>query len=165
MRQIVKRDVLRDMHGQVLLTGGELLTDDGQGNVFVTNRRTAVWCPSCTRPLTDVAELRGRCEWCRRGRNTCLACWSRCGLCSRGMGGCCARGFSGKTSGSVCPGCLQGLQQRRAYEDAVATRRAGDQMRLLQQRERLRQRALLLQAQRFRTMTRLAILREMMRSR
>jgi len=165
MRRIIRRDITRDTTGHVLQTGGELLTDDGHGSVFVTNRRTALWCPSCARPLTDIAEVRGRCEWCRHARNTCVACWSRCSLCNRVLGGCCTLGFSGRTSGSVCPGCLQRLQRRQAYEDCIAARQAAGQMRILQQREQLRRYALKLQAQRFRTMTRLALLREMMRSR
>lgn len=165
MRQITRREVTRDLDGQVLELGGELLTDDGQGHVFVTNRRTAVSCASCRRPLTDIAEIRGRCEWCRSPRNTCVTCWSRCSLCSRVLGGCCSRGFPGRSSGSVCPGCLRRLHRRQAQADAIAARQAARQMRLLMHRERLRHYALRLQAQRFRTMTRLALLREMLRNR
>jgi hypothetical protein len=165
MRQITRREVTRDLDGRVLQLAGELLTDDGRGRIFVSNRRMATWCSSCRRPLTDISEVRGRCEWCRAGRNTCVTCWSRCGLCNRVLGGCCARGYSGRASGAVCPGCLQRLQRRQAYDDAIAAGRSAAQMRLLFHRERLRQYALKLQAQRFRTMTRLALFREMLRNR
>lgn len=165
MRQIIRRDVTRDWLGRVLSQGGEHLTDDGQGRIVVTNRRAAVWCPSCTRPLLDIGDMRGRCEWCRAGRNTCVACWSRCGLCNRVLGGCCARGFPGRGTGSVCPGCLASLRRRQAFEDAMASRQSALQMRLLFHRERLRQHAMRLHAQRFRTMTRLALFREMLRNR
>lgn len=165
MKRIVKRSVTGDAHGHVLHSEGERLTDDGKGNIRVTKRRAALWCPSCVRPLTDVKDIRGRCDWCRSKRNTCVTCWSRCSMCNRVLGGCCTRGFPGHASVAVCPGCFAKLRSRQIYTDAVAARQMAMRYRILQQRELLRRHALRLQAARFKASNRIALLREMMKMR
>ena len=116
MRRIVKRVLIRDSAGRPLSVQSEHVTDDGNGGVQSTSERTASFCSGCRRPVTDLAELRGICDFCRV-RECCIHCMHQCQLCSRRLCGVCRRGFAGPPVLTVCEICRQRLIQRQVLQD------------------------------------------------
>ena len=151
MAKILKRFLVTDRLGRVVSSNSERLNDDGRGRVNFTNRRVVLWCPSCHRPITDVAELHGNCDYCRV-RKCCSRCETACRICSRRLCGSCRRGFVGDNVFTVCPICLVRLRQRQMFKDQILMRKFALQSQILRQRERTRMEALRLQAARARMM-------------
>lgn len=154
MRRITKRFLTADRLGHVLSSNSERLTDDGHGHLNVTTRRIAAWCSGCHRPLTDMEQRRGRCDYCRL-RTCCDACEVRCQVCSRRLCGDCRRGFVGQTWMTVCPICLVRLRQRQVFQDQLLVRKVVFERQMLRQRELARLQALNLQAAQVRVMAQL----------
>ncbi len=154
MRKVMKRFLTVDRTGHVLSSSTENLADDGRGRLSVTARRSATRCPSCHRPVTDVEQLRGRCDYCRL-RRCCNHCETRCRVCSRLLCGHCRRGFVGQTLATVCPICLSRLWRRQAFQDQLFIRKALFERQMHRQRELTRLQALNLQAARIRVMAQL----------
>lgn len=154
MAKILKRFLVTDNHGRVVLSNSERLNDDGRGRTSVTNHRVAIWCHSCRGPITDVSELRGKCDFCHI-RTCCARCEATCRICSRRLCGQCRRGFVGNTVFTVCPKCLVRLHQRQIFHDQILMRKFALQSQILRQRERTRIEALRLQAARARMIGRL----------
>lgn len=119
MRRIVKRHLVRDPSGRALSVRSERVTDDGHGSVQFTSERTAGRCSGCRRPVADLSELRGVCDWCR-SRGCCMHCLSQCQVCSRRLCGACRRGFAGPPALTVCAACQQRLAQRQFLRDRQA---------------------------------------------
>jgi len=151
VRKITKRFLTVDRAGQPLSSNSENLADDGRGRLSVTARRSATRCPSCGRPIVDVDQWRGRCDYCRV-RRCCDHCETRCQVCSRVLCGHCRRGYVGQTPMSVCPICLFRLRRRQAFQDQLLLRKAAFERRMLRQRETTRLHVLHLQAARMRMM-------------
>lgn len=150
MRRILKRFLTRDSRGRTLASNTERLRDDGNGNLHYSHYQTATWCTGCQRPVTDLNELRGRCEFCR-SRNLCSQCGEvRCQACARRLCGFCRRGFAGSTPTTVCPICLIRLHRRQAFQDRLLLQQAAFGRRRLVQSEWARLQALRLQAERLR---------------
>ncbi len=116
MRRIIRRNLIRDPSGRPLSIQSERVTDDGRGLVQHTSERTAGSCTGCQRPLHDLAEFRGICDWCH-ARGCCLHCISHCQVCSRRLCGHCRRGFAGPPVLTVCSHCQQRLVQRQILQD------------------------------------------------
>ena len=154
MAKIFKRFLITDRLGRVVSSNSERLNDDGRGRTSLTNRRVAIWCQSCHRPVMDVAELRGKCDYCRL-RKCCSRCETACRICSRRLCGYCKRGFVGNTVFTVCPICLVRMRQRQMFHDQILMRKMALHGQILRQRERTRIEALRLQAARARMMGRL----------
>ena len=154
MAKIFKRFLVTDRLGRVVSSNSERLNDDGRGRTSLTNRRVAIWCQSCHRPVMDVAELRGKCDYCRL-RKCCSRCEAVCAGCSRRLCGYCRRGFVGNRVFTVCPICLVRLRQRQMFHDQILMRKLALNSQILRQRERTRIEALRLQAARARMMGRL----------
>ncbi len=149
MRRIVKRADTRDRYGRILAYSTERLADDGRGRVHVAAHESASWCPGCNRPVRDLGEFRGCCDYCRR-RGTCVHCEARCQNCSRRLCGFCRRGFAGNTVITVCPTCQAQLHQRQAFQDRLTLQKVAFDRRTVVQREWTRVQALRLQAARMR---------------
>ena len=154
MAKIFKRFLITDRLGRVVSSNSERLNDDGRGRTSLTNRRVAIWCQSCHRPVMDVAELRGKCDYCRL-RKCCSRCETACRICSRRLCGYCRRGFVGNTVSTVCPICLVRMRQRQMFQDQILMRKFALQSQIMRQRERTRIEALRLQAARARMIGRL----------
>jgi hypothetical protein len=149
MAKVLKRFLVTDRFGRPVLSNSERLTDNGRGRTSLTNRRVAIWCQSCHRPVTDLAELRGKCDYCRL-RKCCSRCEAVCAGCSRRLCGYCRRGFVGNRVFTVCPICLVRLRQRQLFQDQILMRKLALHSQILRQRERTRIEALRLQAARAR---------------
>ena len=154
MAKIFKRFLITDRLGHVVSSNSERLSDNGRGRTSLTNRRVAIWCQSCHRPVTEIAELRGKCDYCRL-RKCCSQCEVVCAGCSRRLCGYCRRGFVGNRVFTVCPICLVRLRQRQMFHDQILMRKLALHSQILRQRERTRIEALRLQAARTRMMGRL----------
>ena len=154
MRRILKHAATKDRYGRTLAYSSERLTDDGAGSVNVVSRQSALWCPGCHRPVRDIDEFRGWCDYCRR-RGTCVHCEARCQNCSRRLCGFCRRGFAGNAVVTVCPTCQAHLHQRQAFQDRVLLRKSAFDRRMVLQREWTRIQALRLQGFRFRAQAQL----------
>jgi len=152
-KKIMKRFLTVGRTGNVLGGNTENLVDDGRGRISFTARRLAGRCPSCRRPITDVAQQVGRCDYCRRG--FCDHCATRCQVCARRLCGDCRRGFVGRTWMTVCPICLVRLRQRQAFQDQLLMRKVAFERQMLRQRELTRLQALNLQAAKARVMAQL----------
>ena len=151
MAKILKRFLVTNRRGHIVSSKFERLNDDGRGRTTFTNRQLAISCPSCHRPVTDVADLRGNCDYCRM-RKCCSRCETACRICSRRLCGYCRRGFVGDNVFTVCPICLVRLRQRQMFQDQILMRKFTLQGQILRQRERTRMEALRLQAARARMM-------------
>ena len=116
MRRIVRRNLIRDPAGRPLSMQSERLTDDGRGSLQQTSEVTAGWCSGCRRPVTDLSELRGVCDWCH-ARGCCVHCFSQCQVCSRRLCGHCRRGFAGPPTLTVCEICQERLVHRQLLAD------------------------------------------------
>jgi hypothetical protein len=116
MRRIYKRFLVRDPLGRALSMQSERLTDDGEGSVQLTSERDAGWCSGCQRPVTELSELRGVCDWCHH-RGCCVHCLSQCQVCSRRLCGQCRRGFAGPPALTVCAVCQHRLIERQVMQD------------------------------------------------
>ncbi len=146
MKKIQKRFLVTDQSGRVLDSNTEHLTDNGRGRINLTTRRTAVRCPNCRRPITDINKQRGRCDYCRT-QSCCENCETRCRVCSRRLCGRCRQGFVGQSNIiTVCPTCLNHLRQRQAFNDRLLIQKIRSQRQIMHQREVARLRALQLQA-------------------
>ncbi|HYE20292.1 MAG TPA: hypothetical protein VEA69_17725 [Tepidisphaeraceae bacterium] len=97
----------------------ERLTDDGRGALHQTAEQTAQWCRGCGRPVADVGELRGTCDWCGTG-GCCVHCLARCEVCSRLLCGRCRCGFVGPPALTVCWNCQARLAHRQVLQDQQA---------------------------------------------
>ena len=159
MRLILRRTQTRDPRGRTLASQSERLTDDGNGRVQVTETTSAVWCPGCRRPVTNLSELHGRCDHCRVAA-LCVQCEVRCQACSRRLCGRCRRGFVGARAMTVCPVCLPRLFARQAYLDRLALRQQALQRASLQHRDWIRLQQLRLHLAQYRTNAQLAASRE-----
>src|SRR2546425_282416 len=131
----------------------ERLTDDGAGRLQMSTERSARWCTGCRRPITDVAEFRGICDYCHQ-RECCVHCISKCAVCSRRLCGHCRKGFAGRSALTACAACLGHLTERQILEDRLAAQQTAfdryeAQQRLINQVEALR-----LNAERMRIMER-----------
>lgn len=120
MRRIVRRNLVRDPAGRPLSVQSERLTDDGRGAVQQTTERTTRWCSGCHRPVAELAELRGICDWCH-ARECCVHCLSQCAVCSRRLCGKCRRGFAGPPTLTVCAVCQQRMIHRQILQDQQAS--------------------------------------------
>lgn len=146
MKKILKQFLITGPNGKVLKRNTERLTDNGRGRLNFTTRSTAIRCPNCRRPVTDINKLRGRCDYCR-AQSCCENCETRCRGCSRRLCGRCRRGFVGQSSIiTVCPICLNRLRQRQAFNDRLLIQKIRYQRQIMHQREIARLRALQLQA-------------------
>jgi hypothetical protein len=170
MRNIFKRRIIVGRTGRAILGNSERLIDNGRNRLYYTHRQVAIYCPSCRRPITDVSELTGRCDYCRI-KTCCAHCEKHCQVCARRLCGNCRRGFVGSRIITVCPICLVKLRQRQHFEDQMLVRRAAIQNWALRQRQINHINALRLQAarsrmigqiqaSRIRTNGQLALLRE-----
>jgi hypothetical protein len=159
MKSVLKRAFTVDRDGRVLASDGERLLDSGDGRLSVTTHRTTLSCPGCTRPIADIAELRGRCDYCQRTA-LCEACATTCQSCSRRLGPCCRRGVPGQSPSALCPNCWHYFLHRQAYQDQLLRKHAAFQRRILLQREWYRLQALRLNAARTRAALRMAAIRE-----
>jgi hypothetical protein len=142
VRRILRRYVTRDPAGRVVSIRSERLTDDGAGYLRLHSEQSAQSCSGCNRPVIEVSELRGICDWCGR-RECCSHCIARCQVCSRRLCGHCRRGFGGSPTLTVCPSCRQQLVARQWRQDQltaeqVAFDRHMAQQRLINQVEALR---------------------------
>jgi hypothetical protein len=173
MRNIFKRRLIVDRTGHTIHGNSEHLTDNGRDRLHYTQRQVAIWCPSCRRPITDISELTGRCDYCRM-RTCCVHCQTNCHVCSRRLCGFCRRGFVGSRVFTVCPVCLIKLRQRQYLEDQLLARKVAIENWALRQRQinyinSLRLQAARsrmmgqIQASRIRTNGQLAMLREINR--
>lgn len=162
--RILKRYFTTDGSGRIIASNTERLTEDGGGNVHLTSRHTALRCSGCLRPLTDVSQARGRCDYCGI-RGCCTECIVKCQACSRRLCGRCRRSFVGNTTNTVCPTCAVKLQRRQVYIDRVNTQKLHLQYRMQLRREQTRLDALRLQAMRMRQSAQLAAIREANRAR
>ena len=148
MRRVVRRSLTRDPMGREIASESERLTDDGQGVVNVTTERIARRCSGCQRPIVDLSELRGNCDWCGV-RGCCTQCLSHCEICSRRLCGRCRRGFAGTATRTVCPNCQQRLMERQVLEDRLQAERLQFERALEQRREQHQLQTDLLAQQRF----------------
>ena len=151
MRNIFKRRIIVDRTGRTIHGNSERLIDNGRDRLHYTHRQAAIWCPSCGRPITDVSERTGLCDYCRI-RTCCAHCETHCQVCARRLCGNCRRGFVGSRIITVCPICLVRLRQRQYFEDQMLVRRASIQNWALRQQQINHINALRLQAARSRMM-------------
>jgi hypothetical protein len=149
MRNIFKRRLIVDATGRTIHGNSERLTDNGNDRLHYTQRQVAIWCPNCRRPITDVAELTGHCDYCGI-RGCCTHCQTHCHVCNRRLCGHCRRGFVGSHTFTVCPVCLVKLKQRQYLEDQMLARKAAIENWALRQRQVNYIHALRLQAARSR---------------
>ena len=157
MKKILKQHLITSQNGRVLNRNTERLADNGRGRLNLTTRSTAIYCPNCQRPVTDINKLRGRCDYCR-SQSCCENCETRCQVCSRRLCGRCRRGFVGQSSSvTVCPICLNHLRQRQAFNDRLLIQKIGSQRQIMHQREVTRLRALQLQAAGMRARNRIQV--------
>ncbi len=157
MKKISKRFLVTDQSGRVLDGNTEHLSDNGRGRINLTTRRTAVRCPNCRRPITDINKQRGRCDYCRT-QSCCENCETRCRVCSRMLCGRCRRGFVGQSSIiTVCPICLNNLRRRQTFNDRLLMQKNRYQRQIMYQREVARLRALQLQAASIRARNRIQV--------
>jgi hypothetical protein len=119
MRRIIRRNLVRDANGHPLSLQSQRVTDDGTGSVQYTSEMTAQNCSGCGRPVTDLSELRGVCDWCHT-RGCCVHCLTRCQVCSRRLCGRCRCGFAGSPALTVCPVCRNRLVHRQMLQDEQA---------------------------------------------
>jgi len=143
MRRVIRRYVTRDPRGRPIFTRSERLTDDGAGHLHLNAEQIARWCSGCRRPVTELSELRGICDFCRR-RECCVHCLSQCQVCSRRLCGHCRRGFAGNEALTVCAVCYDRLMDRQIMQDQLTLEQTTfdrylAQQRLIQQVEALRQ--------------------------
>lgn len=134
MRNIIKRRIIVDASGRTIHGNSERLTDNGNDRLHYTQRQVAIWCPNCRRPIINVAELTGRCDYCGI-RGCCTHCQVRCHVCNRRLCGHCRRGFVGSRVFTVCPICLVKLKQRQYLEDQMMVRKAAMEAWALRQRQ------------------------------
>ena len=111
MKSILKRFIVTDRSGRPIAGNTERLTDNGRGRINLTVRRSASRCSNCHKPITDINQLRGGCDYCRI-RSCCDNCDTKCQVCSRRLCGRCRRGFVGYIRVTVCPICLDWLRRR-----------------------------------------------------
>lgn len=155
--KILKQHLIMSPHGKVLTRNSENMTDNGRGRLNYITRSTAVFCPNCRRPVTDINKLRGKCDICRI-YSCCENCETRCRVCSRKLCGRCRRGFVGQSSIiTVCPVCLNHLRQRQAFNDRLLIQKIRDQRQIMRQREVARLRALQLQSAGMRARNRIQV--------
>lgn len=146
MKRILKQHLITSQTGRVLNRNTERLSDNGRGRINLTTQSTAIQCPNCRRPVTDINKLRGKCDICRN-QSCCENCETRCRVCSRKLCGRCRRGFVGQSSIiTVCPICLNHLRQRQVFNDRLLIQKIRYQRQMMHQREVVRLRALQLQA-------------------
>lgn len=158
MKRILKRFATTDPFGRTLAYSTERLVDDGRGRLQVTALQSAHWCPGCRRPIRDLGDVRGLCDFCRfRGVavRTCIHCETRCQCCARRLCGGCRRGFAGPPALTVCPICLAKLHRRQAFQDRTQLRQEALARRVALEREWARIQAVRLQAARLRAVTRI----------
>ena len=134
MRNILKRQIVVDASGRTILGNSERLNDNGNNRLHHTKRQVAILCPNCRRPITDVSELSGRCDYCGI-RGCCTHCQVQCHVCNRRLCGHCRRGFVGSHTFTVCPVCLVKLKQRQYMEDQMLMRKAAIENWALRQRQ------------------------------
>lgn len=151
MNNIFKRTVITGKTGRTILGNSERLVDNGRGRLHYFHHQTAVHCSSCRRPVTDISQLQGRCDYCRM-RTCCVHCQTHCQVCARRLCGNCRRGFVGSRVSTVCPICLVKLRQRQRFEDQMLARRNAIQNWALRQKQINHINSLRLQAARSRMM-------------
>jgi hypothetical protein len=138
MRRIIRRELVRDWAGRPLSMQSERVTDDGAGALQQTSERTARFCSGCRRPVENLTEFRGVCDWCHT-RGCCVHCVSHCQICSRRLCGHCRLGFAGPPSLTVCATCQHRMIGRQVLQDQqVEFEREMARYRMFQQDQALR---------------------------
>ena len=133
MRRIERRYLTRDRHGRPLAMRYERLTDDGLGNTRLVSEQRATRCSGCFRPIVDLSESRGLCDWCHK-RECCVHCIATCQVCSRRLCGHCRLGFAGPPTLTVCAVCHHRLMYRQAVDDQLAMQQTAFDRQMAQQR-------------------------------
>lgn len=154
MRRIFRRYLTRDPYGRPLTVQSERLTDDGRGWMQLSNERSAALCSGCHRPIVELSERRGVCDWCH-ARSCCVHCIAQCQVCARCLCGHCRRGFVGTTVMSVCLACQRRLMQRQTVQDELMMQQTAFERHIAQQRLFNQVAALRLMAERTQVMTQL----------
>ncbi len=154
MRRILRRYLTRDPAGRAISRRFERLTDDGAGNLRLNSEQTAQWCSGCRRPVVELSELRGLCDWCH-SRGCCIHCVSECQVCSRQLCGRCRQGFGGPPAVTVCAVCRQRLIERQMLEDQQTMEQTAFDRYVAQQRLVIQAEGLRLNEQRLQLMARL----------
>jgi hypothetical protein len=133
MRRILRRYVTRDPAGQPISVQSERLTDDGAGRLQLNSEKEARWCSGCRRPVVELSELRGVCDYCHI-HECCAQCASKCEVCSKQLCGYCRQGFAGPPTLTVCAACRQRLIQRQTLQDQRMMEQAAFDRQMAQQR-------------------------------
>jgi hypothetical protein len=133
MRRIERRHITRDGTGRPIALRSERLIDDGLGNTRLVSEQRANRCSGCFRPIVDLAESRGVCDWCH-ARQCCAHCVAICQVCSRRLCGHCRLGFAGPPVATVCAVCHHWLTYRQAMQDQLAMQQTSFDRQMAQQR-------------------------------
>lgn len=133
MRRIHRHYLTRGPDGRVVVGRIEKLTDDGNGWMQLLSEQQSVCCSGCRRPIIDLSELRGTCDWCHT-RGCCVHCLSQCQVCSRRLCGTCRMGFAGPPALTVCAVCHGRLTHRQAFHDQLAVQQTAFDRQIAQQR-------------------------------
>ena len=124
MARIRRSSVTHDRQGRPIIGVTQHLSDDGRGNITSYKRHHSIPCSNCHRQITELSQVRGKCQWCGK-KHTCDLCDAVCQCCSRRLCGSCRSGFAGDGRLiTVCPRCLKVLQQRQAEKDRMAREQA-----------------------------------------
>jgi hypothetical protein len=133
MRRIERRYVTRDGRGRPIAVRCERVTDDGLGNARLVSEQRAKTCSGCFRPVVDLSETRGLCDWCH-ARECCVHCVATCEVCSRRLCGHCRLGFAGPPGLTVCEACYRRLEYRQMVDDQLQAQQTAFDRQVAQQR-------------------------------
>lgn len=133
MRRIERRYMTRDGRGRALAVRRERIDDDGLGNIRLVSEQRAQICSGCFRPVVELSESRGLCDWCH-ARACCVHCVATCEVCSRRLCGHCRLGFAGPPALTVCEACYRRLEYRQVIDDQLQAQQTAFERQVAQQR-------------------------------
>jgi len=118
MKKIVKRFLKKDSQGKELYELVEEVLDDDSDNINYNKELRIATCETCSRPIENINEIRGYCEYCGNESRLCIHCASLCKVCGRTICPRCKRGFNKDLT--CCPDCYEILLLLKITEDRRA---------------------------------------------
>ena len=136
--RIVRVYIKKDTEGRVLGRVVEVFLKSPDGSLLRTKEEVTVRCPTCGRPVAPE-DLRSGCQYCHDRRLMCARCALQCAACARTLCARCARGviINSRTL-SLCPQCLQRLQQNILFERKLLLQKSIVEQRLVIIERRIR---------------------------
>lgn len=115
MKRVIKLFAKKDQQGKSLLKVKEEVIDEDSRGITYSKESIVLTCETCSRPLENAGDMRGKCDYCRKPNRLCVSCTSVCLVCGKTLCPDHKRGFAKGLT--CCPTCYDFLIRMKEEAD------------------------------------------------